>query len=333
MVLEAHGGPLVEREVAVPMPCPGEVLVRVGACGVCRTDLHIVDGQLPQAALPIIMGHEIAGTVVAVGNGVSHFKVGDRVGVPWMGFTCGTCRFCSKGRENLCDNARFTGYTINGGYAEYAVANECHCFALPHEYSDVSAAPLLCAGLIGYRSYRMIPDDARDIGIYGFGAAAHIVTQIALYFGKRIFAFTRPGDAATQVYAKQLGAFWAGSSDDTPPSELDAAIIFASVGALVPAALRACTKGGTVVCGGIHMSDIPTFPYNILWGERVVRSVANLKRRDGEELLALAPKANVQTKCTTFALRNANAALAALRNGGVEGAIVLTAGASFTGRN
>jgi propanol-preferring alcohol dehydrogenase len=279
------------------------------------------------------MGHEIAGTVVAVGNGVSHFKVGDRVGVPWMGFTCGTCRFCSKGRENLCDNARFTGYTINGGYAEYAVANECHCFALPHEYSDVSAAPLLCAGLIGYRSYRMIPDDARDIGIYGFGAAAHIVTQIALYFGKRIFAFTRPGDAATQVYAKQLGAFWAGSSDDTPPSELDAAIIFASVGALVPAALRACTKGGTVVCGGIHMSDIPTFPYNILWGERVVRSVANLKRRDGEELLALAPKANVQTKCTTFALRNANAALAALRNGGVEGAIVLTAGASFTGRN
>jgi propanol-preferring alcohol dehydrogenase len=327
MVLEAYGSPLVEKEVAVPMPSAGEVLIRVGACGVCRTDLHIVDGQLPHASLPIIMGHEIAGTVVAVGNGASHFKVGDRVGVPWLGFTCGTCRFCRKGRENLCDNARFTGYTTNGGYAEYAVANQRYCFALPKEYNDVSAAPLLCAGLIGYRSFRMIPDDASDIGIYGFGAAAHIVAQIAIHLGKRIFAFTRPGDVATQVYAKQLGAFWVGSSDDTPPSELDAAILFASVGALVPAALRACAKGGTVVCGGIHMSDIPSFPYDILWGERVVKSVANLTRRDGEELLALAPKAGVQTQCTTFALRDATAALAALRNGGVEGAIVLTTGA------
>jgi alcohol dehydrogenase, propanol-preferring len=333
MVLEKQGQQLVKREIPVPRPGPGEVLLRVGACGVCRTDLHILDGDLPTPALPVIPGHEIAGTVVLAGAQAAKFSIGDRVGVPWLGSTCGTCRYCKSGLENLCDSARFTGYTINGGYAEYAVADERFCFPVPPSFDDVSVAPLLCAGLIGYRSYRMVPRHARDIGIYGFGAAAHIIIQIALYEGKRIFAFVKPGDAKGEAYARRLGAFWAGGSDRPPPSELDAAIIFAPAGPLVPAALRACSKGGVVVCAGIHMTDIPSFPYNILCGERSVRSVANLTRQDGEELMALAPKVPVRTDCTVFKLTDANAALENLRNGAVDGAIVLTTEIALTERN
>jgi propanol-preferring alcohol dehydrogenase len=333
MVLEKQGEQLVKREIPVPHPGPGEVLLRVRACGVCRTDLHILDGDLPAPSLPIIPGHEIVGTVVSAGAQAARFSIGDRVGVPWLGSSCSTCRYCKSGRENLCDNARFTGYTIDGGYAEYSVADERFCFPVPPSYDDVSAAPLLCAGLIGYRSYRMVPQHARDIGIYGFGGAAHIITQIALYEGKRIFAFVKPGDSKGQAYARRLGAFWAGGSDRPPPSELDAAIIFAPAGTLVPAALKACAKGGVVVCGGIHMTDIPSFPYSILWGERSVRSVANLARQDGEELMALAPKVPVRTNCTAFKFADANEALEKLRNGAVDGAIVLTMESPARGRN
>jgi propanol-preferring alcohol dehydrogenase len=333
MVLEKQGGSLVEKRIPVPVPGKGEVLLRVGACGVCRTDLHILDGELAAPSLPLVPGHEIVGVVVGKGADATRFSVGERVGVGWLGATCGTCRYCTKGLENLCDNARFTGYTINGGYAEYAVADQRYCFRVPPQYGDVAAAPLLCAGLIGYRSYRMIPEHAIDIGIYGFGAAAHIIAQIALYEGKRIFAFTKPRDAETQAFARSLGASWAGDSTQLPPAELDAAIIFAPAGPLVPAALAACAKGGVVVCGGIHMSDIPSFPYSILWGERVIRSVANLTRRDGEELLSIAPKVPVQTDCTTVEFRNANKALDMLRTGAADGAIVLAMEPELTVRS
>ncbi len=303
-------------------PGPGQVMVRVHACGVCRTDLHIVDGELPRLAHPVVPGHEIVGTVAETGRGAGDFSIGQRIGVPWLGWTCGRCRYCVSGRENLCDGARFTGYHIDGGYAEYALADGRFCFPLPAGYSDAEAAPLLCAGLIGYRSLAMA-GDAEKLGIYGFGAAAHIVAQVARHQGRKVFAFTRPGDTAAQSFALELGAAWAGDSDRAPPEELDAALIYAPVGALVPAALRAVAKGGTVVCAGIHMSDIPAFPYASLWGERRVVSVANLTRRDGEEFLALAPKVPVKTSVHIFALEQANEALAALREGRVSGAAVL----------
>jgi propanol-preferring alcohol dehydrogenase len=303
-------------------PGPGQVMVRVHACGVCRTDLHIVDGELPRLAHPVVPGHEIVGTVAETGRGAGDFSIGQRIGVPWLGWTCGRCRYCVSGRENLCDGARFTGYHIDGGYAEYALADGRFCFPLPAGYSDAEAAPLLCAGLIGYRSLAMA-GDAEKLGIYGFGAAAHIVAQVARHQGRKVFAFTRPGDTAAQSFALELGAAWAGDSDRAPPEELDAALIYAPVGALVPAALRAVAKGGTVVCAGIHMSDIPSFPYESLWGERRIVSVANLTRRDGEEFLALAPKVPVRTSVQTFALEQANEALAALREGRVSGAAVL----------
>ena len=337
MVLEAARQPLQARDVPVPQlarmaerasedahsATAGHVLIKVNACGVCRTDLHIVDGELAQPRLPLILGHEIAGTVVQTGEGVERFHVGDRVGVPWVGYTCGDCPYCRQGRENLCDNARFTGYTLDGGYAEYTVADQRYCFALPAAYSDAEAAPLLCAGLIGYRSYRMIGAGVQRLGIYGFGAAAHIIAQIAIHQGKRVYAFTRPGDTATQAFARQLGAVWAGGSDERPPEALDAAILFAPVGSLVPAALRAVDKGGTVVCGGIHMSDIPQFPYALLWEERSVRSVANLTRQDGEEFMALAAQFRINVRATPFPLRQANEALDSLRHGKIDGAAVL----------
>lgn len=323
MILEAPGKPLQWREVAVPRPEAGQVLLRVRACGVCRTDLHIVDGELPDPKLPLILGHEVVGGVVQVGEGVERFRVGDRIGVPWLGWTCGRCRYCQQGRENLCDHARFTGYTLDGGYAEYAVADQRYCFRLPEVYGDAEAAPLLCAGLIGYRSYRLAGKDAKRLGIYGFGAAAHIIAQVAVHQGKEVYAFTRPGDVASQAFARRLGAVWTGDSTALPPEELDAAIIFAPVGSLVPAALRATAKGGVVVCGGIHMSDVPSFPYRILWEERVVRSVANLTREDGEELLALAPQAGVRTEVQVFPLAQANEALNLLRQGRIQGAAVL----------
>jgi propanol-preferring alcohol dehydrogenase len=323
MILEAPGKPLVCREVPLPKPETGQVLVRVHACGVCRTDLHVVDGELPNPKLPIIPGHEIVGTVVQSGPGVVSYKPGDRIGVPWVGFTCGECHFCRTGKENLCDRPKFTGYTLDGGYAEYTVADTRFCFALPESYSSAAAAPLLCAGLIGYRSYRLAGEDAKRIGIYGFGGAAHIVAQIAVYQQKEVFAFTRPGDKNAQQFALSLGAVWAGDSGEMPPEPLDAAIIFAPVGSLVPAALRATIKGGTVVCGGIHMSDIPSFPYHILWEERTIRSVANLTRRDGEELLAIAPKVPVKTEVEPFRLTDANEALTRLREGKIQGAAVL----------
>jgi propanol-preferring alcohol dehydrogenase len=322
MVLQAPRSPLRATDLPVPAPGPGQVLIRVRACGVCRTDLHVADGELPDSKLPLVPGHEIVGTVAGRGDGATRFAVGERVGVPWLGFTCGVCRYCRSGRENLCDNARFTGYQIDGGYAEHTVADERFCFPIPGGYSDTEAAPLLCAGLIGYRSLVMA-GEARSLGIYGFGAAAHIVAQVARHQGRRIYAFTRPGDEAAQRFALDLGAVWAGGSDTLPPEELDAAILFAPVGALVPAALRAVAKGGTVVCGGIHMSDIPAFPYDILWGERVVRSVANLTRRDGDEFLTLAPRVPVRTEVQPFPLAEANAALDHLRRGQVRGAAVL----------
>jgi propanol-preferring alcohol dehydrogenase len=326
MVLEQPGGPLMARELPVPQPAAGQLLLRVHACGVCRTDLHILDGELSRPKLPLIPGHEIVGTVVDRGAGAVGHELGDRVGVGWLGWTCGECRYCLSGRENLCDRARFTGYDIDGGFAEYAVADARYCFPLPAGYPDLQAAPLLCAGLIGYRTLRMAGEDAERIGIYGFGAAAHIVAQIARFEGRRFVAFTRAGDAEAQAFARQLGAEWAGASEQMPPEELDAALIFAPAGELVPAALRAVQKGGTVVCGGIHMSDIPSFPYSILWGERVLRSVANLTRRDGEEFLALAPKVPVRTAVQPFALEQANEALAALRSGAIRGAAVLVMG-------
>jgi propanol-preferring alcohol dehydrogenase len=321
MVLKQPRAPLQPREVPIPDPGPDQVLVRVLACGVCRTDLHIVDGELPHPKLPLIPGHQIVGTVARKGEG-ARLAIGARVGVPWLGWTCGRCRYCLSGRENLCDQARFTGYQIDGGYAEYVVADHRFCFPVPAGYSDLQAAPLLCAGLIGYRCLRMAGDAAR-LGLYGFGAAAHIVIQVARHQGRRVFAFTSPGDLAAQEFALTLGAAWAGGSLEPPPEPLDAAIIFAPVGALVPAALRAVVKGGTVVCGGIHMSDIPAFPYEILWGERVLRTVANLTRQDGEEFLALAPRIPVRTEVRAFALSAANPALDTLRGGKLRGAAVL----------
>lgn len=309
-------------ELPRPTPGPGQLLLRVHACAVCRTDLHVVDGELPSPVLPLVPGHEIVGIVDARGAGAERFAPGDRVGVPWLGWTCGVCRYCRSGRENLCDRARFTGYQINGGYAEYTVADERFCFPIPASYSDASAAPLLCAGLIGYRSLRAAGDVGR-IGLYGFGAAAHIVAQVARAENRRVFAFTRAGDTAGQQFARNIGAEWAGGSDEPPPESLDAAIIFAPVGPLVPVALRHVVKGGTVVCAGIHMSDIPAFPYEILWGERIVRSVANLTRRDGEEFLALAPRVPVHTTIETMPLAAANQALERLRTGEVTGALVL----------
>ena len=322
MVLEEPGTPLQLREIADPAPGPGEVLVKVAACGVCRTDLHVVDGELTEPKLPIIPGHEIVGRIEALGPGVTSFRIGERVGIPWLGHTCGRCPYCAAGRENLCDAPRFTGYQIDGGYAEYAVAEAAYCFPLPERYSDTAAAPLLCAGLIGYRSLRMAGDAAR-LGIYGFGAAAHIVAQVAQFEGRSVYAFTRPGDSEAQAFAKSLGCVWAGGSDEWPPAELDAAIIFAPVGSLVPAALAAVRKGGTVVLGGIHMSDIPAIPYRLLWGERVVRSVANLTRQDARDFLDLAARTPIETHVEPFALSDANTALARLRTGRLTGAAVL----------
>jgi propanol-preferring alcohol dehydrogenase len=318
MVLDSPGNPLRAAEVPVPEPGPEQVLLQVHACAVCRTDLHVVDGELPDAKLPLIPGHQIVGTVEEVGEQVERFGVGDRVGVPWLGYTDGSCRYCLAGRENLCDNARFTGWQVDGGYAGYAVADHRYCFPLPGGYPDLQAAPLLCAGLIGYRSLRMA-GDAERLGLYGFGASAHIIAQVAVHQGRKVFAFTSPGSTETQRFALDLGAAWAGGSDQAPPEELDAAIIFAPVGALVPRALRGVAKGGVVVCAGIHMSDVPSFPYDILWGERAVRSVANLTRRDGEEFLALAPEVPVRTQTTSFPLEEANDALKALREGQLRG--------------
>jgi alcohol dehydrogenase, propanol-preferring len=322
MILEVPGGPLRGADVAVPEPGAGQVLLRVHCCAVCRTDLHVVDGELPDPKLPLIPGHQIVGTVVQTGECAGSFTVGERVGVPWLGWTDGECRYCLSGRENLCENARFTGYQIDGGYAEYAVADARFCFPIPDDFPDLQAAPLLCAGLIGHRSLRFT-GDAERLGLYGFGASAHIVAQVAAHEGRRVFAFTSPNDEEAQEFARELGAEWAGSSEEAPPEELDAAIIFAPVGALVPAALRAVTRGGVVVCAGIHMSDIPSFPYEILWGERSVRSVANLTRRDGREFLALAPEVPVRTEVVPFPLEEANDALDALRSGHVRGAAVL----------
>ena len=322
MVLKRPHDGLVLTEMSLPQPSPQQILIRVLACGVCRTDLHVVDGELTEGKLPIIPGHEIVGRVTATGTAVTRFRSGDRVGVPWLGSTCGTCAYCTSGRENLCNDARFTGYHLDGGYAEYALADERYCFALPPEYSDIEAAPLLCAGLIGYRALKMA-GDARRLGIYGFGAAAHIVTQVARFQERQIFAITRPGDSAAQQFARDLGAVWTGDTNSAPPELLDAAIIFAPVGALVPLALRAVAKGGTVVCAGIHMSDIPAFPYDILWGERCIRSVANLTRRDGEEFLRIAPRVPVKTTVEPIDLEHANEALQRLREGRITGAAVL----------
>jgi alcohol dehydrogenase, propanol-preferring len=321
-VLHAPGRPLMLEERPIPAPGPEELLVRVDACGVCRTDLHVVDGELPQPRLPLVPGHEVVGTVAARGARVQGLPLGTRVGIPWLGGACGQCRFCLRGQENLCAHARYTGYQRDGGYAQYTVADARFCFPLPAGGDARELAPLLCAGLIGYRSLRLA-GDAERLGLYGFGAAAHLVAQVARLQGRRVFAFTRPGDGAGQRFARELGAEWAGASDGLPPEPLDAAILFAPVGALVPAALRAVERGGTVVCAGIHMSDIPAFPYALLWGERMVRSVANLTRRDGEEFLALVARAPLRVRVQPFALAEANAALSALREGRVEGAAVL----------
>jgi len=322
MLLDAQGRALREAAVPVPAIAPGELLLRVRACGVCRTDLHIVDGELEGGRLPIVPGHEIVGTVSRRGKGAERFAEGERVGVPWLGGTCGECDHCRAGRENLCDRARFTGFHRDGGYAEYALADERFCFALPASFDDAEAAPLLCAGLIGYRALAMA-GDARRVGIYGFGAAAHIVAQVAAFQGRELYAFTRLGDSAAQGFARKLGCRWAGDSTQTPPEPLDAALLFAPVGALVPLALAATRKGGVVVCAGIHMSDIPSFSYSLLWGERTLRSVANLTRRDGEEFLRLAPLARVRTEIRRYALAEANSALADLREGALNGAAVL----------
>ncbi len=322
MVLDRPGAALRLAELPQPGYGADDILLKVHACGVCRTDLHILDGELSAPKLPLIPGHEIVGSVVAKGDNVTRFSIGQRVGVPWLGRTCGHCRYCTSGRENLCDEARFTGYTLNGGYAEYAVADQRYCFAIPESYSHAEAAPLLCAGLIGYRALAAA-GDAKIIGIYGFGAAAHIIAQVARWQGRKVFAFTRPGDSAGQQFARELGAAWAGDSDAPPPEPMDAAILFAPVGALIPEALRHTAKGGTVVCAGIHMSDIPGFPYSILWGERKVCSIANLTRRDGEEFMQIAPKAGVKTEIETFRLEQANEALSRLRIGRIRGAAVL----------
>jgi propanol-preferring alcohol dehydrogenase len=322
MVLTSPRHALEPREVPVPRPAAGQVLLRVKACGVCRTDLHVVDGELPDPKLPLVLGHEIVGTVVESGPEAGRFKVGDRVGVPWLGWACGTCAFCRAGRENLCDRARFTGYQLDGGYAQFTVADERFCLRLPPEYEDVAAAPLLCAGLIGFRALTAA-GDARRLGLYGFGAAAHLVAQVAVAQGREVFAFTRPGDLAAQRFARELGAVWAGSSTEPPPQLLGAAIIFAPVGSLVPVALGAVEKGGIVVCAGIHMSDIPVFSYRLLWGERSVRSVANLTRADGEGFFRLIGVIPVRTATERFALEGANEALDRLRSGRLQGAAVL----------
>ncbi len=327
MVLQAPGLPLRLEERPIPEPGPEQLLLKVHACAVCRTDLHVMDGELPRPKLPLVLGHEIVGTVMKAGERASGFIPGTRVGVPWLGWSDGTCHACLSGRENLCDNARFTGYQLDGGYAEYTVADYRYCFPIPEGYPDLQAAPLLCAGLIGYRCLRMAGEGER-LGLYGFGAAAHVIIQVARHQGRRVFGFTRPGDEEAQDFALHLGAEWAGDSDVLPPVPLDAAILFAPVGGLVPAALAAVVKGGTVVCGGIHMSDIPAFPYSLLWGERTVRSVANLTRRDGLEFLALAPRVPVHTEVQPFELEAANEALAALREGRVRGAAVLHMGAA-----
>ena len=328
MVIEKPRQPLALRDVPKPKPAAGQLLVRVATCAVCRTDLHIVDGELVDPKLPLIPGHQIVGFIEEIGDGVLGFSSGDRVGIPWLGWTDGECGYCRSSRENLCDHARFTGYNIDGGYAEVVVADARFCFRLPDEYDDVAGAPLLCAGMLGYRSYRKT-GDARRLGIYGFGNAAHLISQVALYQGRELFAFTRPGDSIGQNYARQLGAAWAGGSDEMPPEKLDAAIIFAPVGALVPAALRTLAKGGIVVCGGIHMSDIPSFPYADLWGERSICSVANLTRRDGKEFLELASRARVRTETEIFPLRDANSALERFRSGELKGTAVLVTSPDF----
>ena len=322
VVFGGVGEPLREDELPRPGAAPGSVLLDVHACGVCRTDLHIVDGELARPKLPLVLGHQIVGTVSEPGPGVERFEVGQRVGVPWLAWTCGHCRHCLSGRENLCDNARFTGYDVDGGFAEQTVADARFCFAIPDGYPDVQAAPLLCAGLIGYRAYTLA-GEAERLGLYGFGAAAHIICQVARAEGRRVFAFTRPGDAAGQDFARSLGAEWAGGAGERPPEELDAAIVFAPDGALVPVALAACAKGGAVVCAGIHMSEIPPFPYELLWGERLVRSVANLTRADGERFMEIAPRVPVHTEVTVFPLAETAEALETLR-AGVRGAVVVS---------
>jgi alcohol dehydrogenase, propanol-preferring len=324
MVLRAARAPLELRDLARPEPVERQVLLQVRACGVCRTDLHIVDGELDRPKLPLVLGHEVVATVVESGPDVQDLRRGERVGVPWLGWTDQTCRYCARGQENLCDSARFTGYTLDGGYAEYLVADERYCFRLPDRYPDAQAAPLLCAGLIGYRTYRLAGETAEHVGIYGFGAAAHIIAQIAVIQGRQVYAFTRPGDVAGQAFARELGAVWAGGSDELPPHALDAALIFAPVGELVVAALRATAKGGVVVSGGIYMSDIPSFAYRLVWEERVVRSVANLTRRDGHDFMTLAERSPIETSVETFPLESANTALDQLRHGRIRGAAVLT---------
>lgn len=326
MLLISPGQPLELRQVPLPRPAAGQVLIRVRTCGVCRTDLHILDGELSNPKLPLVLGHEIVGEVAETGPDVEGWQVGQRVGVPWLGWTCGVCEYCLSGQENLCDQARFTGYHLDGGFAEYTLADERYCFPIPGEYTDEHAAPLLCAGLIGYRTLRMAGEGIRRLGIYGFGAAAHIVAQVAIHQDMEVFAFTRPGDTEAQNFSRSLGARWAGGSDQSPPAVLDAALLFAPVGALIPAALAAVRKGGVVVSGGIHMSDIPAFPYRLLWEERVVRSVANLTRRDAEDLLLIAPQVPVETEITVFPLEEANDALDRLRAGRLQGAAVLSCG-------
>ncbi len=322
MILDMQNQPLRLGELPRPRPTATEILLKVHACGVCRTDLHVIDGDLRQPKLPLVLGHEIVGTVVEKGAQVERFAIGQRVGVPWLGRTCGHCHYCASSRENLCDAAEFTGYTLDGGYAEFALADQRYCFSLPDIYSDAEAAPLLCAGLIGYRAL-VAAGEARRLGIYGFGAAAHIIAQVARWQGREVFAFTKPGDTEGQHFARELGAVWAGDSTTAPPQEMDAAILFAPVGALIPQALRHTAKGGTVVCAGIHMSAVPEFPYALLWGERSVRSIANLTRRDGEEFLAIAPQAGVRTTVETFRLEAANEAIQSVRAGRVQGAAVL----------
>jgi propanol-preferring alcohol dehydrogenase len=325
MVLDAPRAPLVMRELPLRRPAAGEILVEIAACGVCRTDLHVVDGELPDPKLPIVPGHEIVGRVAALGEAVAGFTIGERIGVPWLGHTCGVCPYCRAGRENLCDHPLFTGYTRDGGYATHAIADTRYCFPLPGGLDDAQAAPLLCAGLIGWRSYRMAGEglEVRSLGLYGFGAAAHILAQVAAWQGRRVYAFTRRGDDAAQAFARSHGAIWAGGSDEMPPELLDAAIIFAPVGALVPPALKAVKKGGRVVCGGIHMSDIPSFPYRLLWEERQIVSVANLTRADAREFLQIAPQAGIRPEVTRYPLAEANSALADLREGRLQGAAVL----------
>lgn len=323
MVLEKAGTPLQLQEVPLPSPGPDQILLKVLACGVCRTDLHILDGELEHPKLPLVMGHQIVGRLVGKGANVQRFQTGDRIGVPWLGYTDGSCQFCLRGQENLCDNPLFTGYTIDGGFSQYTVADQRYCFSLPEGYSDLEVAPLLCAGMIGYRTYRLAGEHNEHLGIYGFGAAGHITAQIAIHKGQQVYAFTRPGDTKAQEFARRIGAVWAGDSTQQPPEQLDAALIFAPVGSLIPAALRATVKGATVVSGGIHMSDIPAFPYDLLWNERQIRSVANLTRQDGEEFLSIAPQVPVHTEVKSYPLEEANQALDDLRSGELQGAAVL----------